>query len=335
MQPMPPRYRVDPADPRAPSQEVWDSLTDDERARVVAALPPSVPLELHPPEGDRHRRAKGQITDTLERFFGKTGRRVYVSGELATYYPGERVFCPDVLAVLDTESHQRTSWVVAQEGRGLDLVLEVHGWSADEKDYELNVARYARLGISEYFLLDVRRTRLLGWRLPAGGGRIYQRLLPQRGVFPSAVLGLDLALEGGKLRFYFGDAPVPEADELIARLDRMLGDLIAQRDAEEQARGEAEARAEADALARREAEVRREAEARAEADALARREAEARAEAEAEARRKAEARAESDALARREAEARAESEAEARRKAEAEVADLRARLAELEGKPKG
>jgi Uma2 family endonuclease len=315
MQPMPPRYRVDPADPRAPSQEVWDALSADEQARIVAALPPSVPLEVHPPEGDRHRRAKGQVTDTLERFLSKTGRRVYVSGELATYYPGERVFCPDVLAVLDTGNHERTSWVVAQEGRGLDLVLEVHGWSAEEKDYELNVSRYARLGISEYFLLDVRRTRLLGWRLPVSGGRIYQRLLPQRGVFPSAVLGLDLALEGGKLRFYFGDAPVPEADELIARLDRMLGDLIAQRDTEEQARGEAEARAEADALARREAE--------------------ARAEAEAEARRKAEARAESDALARREAEARAESEAEARRKAEAEVADLRARLAELEGKPKG
>jgi nucleotide-binding universal stress UspA family protein len=33
------RYVVDPDDPRAPSQEVWDRLTEDERAQVLASLP--------------------------------------------------------------------------------------------------------------------------------------------------------------------------------------------------------------------------------------------------------------------------------------------------------
>jgi Uma2 family endonuclease len=337
MQPMPPRYRVDPADPRAPSQEEWDALSADEQARIVAALPPSVPLELHPPEGDDHKEAKNRATDALTRFFRKIGRRIYVSNELATYYPDEPVFCPDILAVTDVPGHRRNSWIVSQEGRGLDWVMEVHAWAKEEKDFVLNVQRYARLGVGEYFLLDVRRERLLGWRLPEGGGRVYQRLVPQSGLLSSRVLGLDLRAEGSSVRFYVGGAPLPQADELIGRLDAMVGDLLEKRAQEAQAREDAEARAKAEAEARRkaEAEVRREAEARAEADALARREAEVRAEAEAEARRKAEARAEADVLARREAEGRAESEAEARRKAEAEVADLRARLAELEGKARG
>jgi Uma2 family endonuclease len=305
MQPIPPRYRVDLADPRAPSQEKWDALSAEERSRIVATLPPSVPLELHPPEGDAHKEAKNRATDALTRFFRKIGRRIYVSNELATYYPDEPVFCPDILAVTDVPGHRRNSWIVSQEGRGLDWVMEVHAWAKEEKDFVLNVQRYARLGIGEYFLLDVRRERLLGWRLPEGGGRVYQRLVPQSGLLSSHVLGLELRAEGSSVRFYVGGAPLPQADELIGRLDAMVGDLLEKRAQEAQAREDAEA------------------------------EAEARRKAEAEVRREAEARAEADALARREAEARAEAEAEARRKAEAEVAELRARLAELEGKARG
>lgn len=32
-------YHVDPNDPRAPSQEVWDQLSEAQRARVLASLP--------------------------------------------------------------------------------------------------------------------------------------------------------------------------------------------------------------------------------------------------------------------------------------------------------
>jgi hypothetical protein len=136
MQTTPPRYVVDPGDPRAPSQAVWDTLSSHERALVVAALPTSLPVEAGPPEGDRHRKARNLAAEVLERFLGKTGRRVYVSSELATDYPGERVFSPDVLAVLDVERHERTSWVVSDEGKGLDLVLEVHNPADEKKDHD-------------------------------------------------------------------------------------------------------------------------------------------------------------------------------------------------------
>jgi Uma2 family endonuclease len=169
------RPAVDPADPRAPSQDEWDQLSTAERLAWVAALPSSVPLELHPPEGDRHSRAKDGPVSALQEFFRRIGKKIYVSKELATYYPGEAMFCPDVLAVRDVEPIPREKWVVSHEGRGLDFVLEVHVSGDRTKDFETNVRRDARLGIPEYFILDRGNLRLTGWRLPerarTSGGR--------------------------------------------------------------------------------------------------------------------------------------------------------------------
>src|SRR5688572_33509148 len=101
-------WLVDPDDPRAPPQDVWDRMTSAEREHVVASLPADMPLDLHPPEGDEHRKPKERARDALDEFFRKIGRRVYVSSELVTYYPGEARFCPDILAVLDVEPHDRS-----------------------------------------------------------------------------------------------------------------------------------------------------------------------------------------------------------------------------------
>jgi hypothetical protein len=143
----------------------------------------------------------------------------------------ERRFAPDLLAVTDVEPHERTSWVVAKEGKGLDFVLEVHVAGDRRKDEKTNVERYARLGIQEYFYFDRPRLLLASYRLPAGAGAgpatIYQRIVPQSGRFASGVLGLDLALDGSRLRFFAGNAPLEDADEMIARLGSMLDKVIA------------------------------------------------------------------------------------------------------------
>lgn len=239
-------YYVDPADPRAPSQAEWDRMTPVERERVVAMLPSEDSLELMPPEGDPHWNAKADARRTLEAFFRRTGRKVYLSSELSVYYPGEPRFAPDVLAVLDVEPHDRTKWVVTTEGKGLDLVIEVHHQGDPVKDYETNVVRYARLGIAEYFIFDRGKLTLHGYRLPKvasarkGRGRGYQRILPQQGRYTSEVLGLDLMVVESKMRFFVGMAPLPEAEELIAKFGSMLDDVIIhQQDAEQRAEIEA------------------------------------------------------------------------------------------------
>ena len=226
-QSLPIGYVFDPDDPRAPSLEQWERMLPDERAQVVDMLPIDVPLELLPNEGDPHRKAKRGVLDALDGFFRRTGRKIYLSSELGIFYPGERRFAPDLLAVTDVEPHERSSWVVVTEGKGLDFVLEVHVAGDRKKDEKTNVERYARLGIQEYFYFDRARLRVAGHRLPSASSRAYQHIVPQAGRYASGVLGLDLALEGRRLRFFAGSAPLEDADEMIARLGSMLDKVIA------------------------------------------------------------------------------------------------------------
>lgn len=53
----------------------------------------------------------------------------------------------------------------------------------------------------------------------------YVPIVPQVGRWESRVLGLDLMLEDGRVRFFAGSAPLLEADELIARLSSMVDKL--------------------------------------------------------------------------------------------------------------
>jgi Uma2 family endonuclease len=235
-------YVLDPADPRAPTVEQWERMSPDERRRVVDMLPAEVPEDLFAPEGDLHRKAKSSSLDALETHFRRTGRKAYLSSELSVYYPGEPRFAPDVLAVLDVEPHDRATWVVESEGKGLDFVLEVHVAGDKRKDQEANVERYARLGILEYFIFDRGRLRLHGHRLPSATARAYRPILPQEGRYASQVLGLDLTLDGEKLRFFLGGAPLPESDEMIAKLGSMLNSVITHKEEAERRAEELEQR---------------------------------------------------------------------------------------------
>ncbi|AKQ70710.1 hypothetical protein A176_007622 [Myxococcus hansupus] len=222
-------YRIDPDDPRAPPQELWDALPPEERQRIVDSLPSEFPVsEAHPPEGDFHFEAKTRAREVLGSFFSRIGRKVYLGSELPVYYPGESMFAPDVMAVVDVETHARMRWMVSAEGKGLDFALEVHVAGERRKDLERNVERFARLGIREYFVFDRGRLRLSGWRLEEGR-RVYRPIVPQHGLYPSEVLGLDLQVDEERLRFYVGGAPLQEAPEMIARLEHMVERVEASR----------------------------------------------------------------------------------------------------------
>lgn len=218
-------YYVDPDDPRAPTVEQWARLSEEERAEVVAQLPSEPPTETVP-EGDRHRIPKEKAVQALGEFFARIKRRVYLSAELPVYYPGEPWFAPDLIAVVDVESGHRDKWVVSAEGKGLDMALEVTLAGDRSKDLVHNVERYARLGIREYFVLDILRNRIIGYRLE-GDAKAYAAVVPQSGRWASEVLGLDLVLEGGRIRFFIGSAPLLEADELIGRLSKRVDELVA------------------------------------------------------------------------------------------------------------
>lgn len=257
-------YVVDPDDPRAPPQDVWDRLTREQREAVVAQLPSEFPVEAGPPpEGDPHFNAKVGARGALGAYFERIGRKVYLACELPVYYPGEAMFAPDIMAVVDVELHERMGWVVSKEGRGLDLAIEIHVAGDRRKDLIDNVARFARLGIREYFIFDRGRLHLAGYRLPSGSvsakapdANAYQRLVPQHGRLASDVLGLDLVVEDERLRFYHGTAQLAEASELIASLQRMVDGLQTRLDEEARLREEEARLREEEARLREEAEQR-------------------------------------------------------------------------------
>jgi Uma2 family endonuclease len=255
-----PAWIIDPDDPRAPPDEIWDAMSPQERKRIVAALPSEFPLEAFPPpEGDPHFNAKVGARDVLGGYYARIGRRVYIACELPVYYPGQKVFAPDVIAVLDVDTHERQSWVVRDEGKGLDFALEILVRGDRAKDLKGNVERYAQLGIAEYFVFDRGRLHLAGHRLPAPGARAYHPVLPQGGFYASHVLGLDLRIEGNRLRFYHAAMALPDSNELIRSLERMVDDVEARlRAAEERAAEEARLREEAERkLAEAQSEIER------------------------------------------------------------------------------
>ena len=235
-----PRYVLDPDDPRAPPQDVWDAMSELERRRVVASLPSEIPRAT-PPEGDAHSSPKARAREALDEWFRRRGRSVYLGSELAVYYPDEPVFGPDLIAILDVDPHPRESWLVSQEQRGLDFVLEIHVHGDRKKDFELQVERLARLGVPEYFVYEPLRRRITGHRLPSPGARVFVPIVPQVGRWPSRVLDLDLALDGSGLRFFAGPAPLPDARELIDRLSTMVDGAV-QRAEEESKRAEEESK---------------------------------------------------------------------------------------------
>jgi Uma2 family endonuclease len=209
--------------PTAPSQAAWDAMSQSERVRVVSSLPNEVTdAEMSPPEGDQHFNAKLDTLDALRGFFRRTRRRIYLAGELPVYYPSERRFAPDVLAVLDVEDRERGKWVVSAEGKGLDFVLEVHFGGDRKKDADFNVKRYARLGIPEYVIYDRARQKLLAYQLSRPGSGIYMPVLPQQGRYASSVLGVELCIEDERLRFWVGSAPLLRSPELIDRLEHLV-----------------------------------------------------------------------------------------------------------------
>jgi Uma2 family endonuclease len=217
--------------PIGPSEQVWHAMTPAERERwlvtVFDAL--SDPHRVMS-EGRPHKKAKTRAVDMLGLHFKALGRVVYLAEEMAVVYPGVEAFSPDVLAVVGVpqpEDDPRMAWVKADEGRGLDFVLEVLHHGNRSKDLVENVEKYARLGIPEYFIYDRLRQQLHGYRLAAPDAPRYQRVVPQSGRYGSNVLGLELAIQGDTLRFFQGMAELFGSTDLIGRLTGMVEDLEA------------------------------------------------------------------------------------------------------------
>ena len=201
---------------------------------------------------------------------------VYVAGNLLIYYEEgtQARVAPDVFVVLGAPRRKRTSYVLWQEPKGPDFVLEVTSRGTRREDQGKKRRLYERLGVREYWQYDPTgdylEPALQGLELVAGE---YARL-PDREhgdgtlVLTSAVLELELRLTERGLRFHDPETgrELPDLGETDAAWQEAEQRWERERQAREQAE-QAHERAEqrwrrAEQDRRREQEARQAAEAR-------------------------------------------------------------------------
>lgn len=200
-------------------------------------------------ESDFHFDPLSYARDALRLYFEER-ENVYVAGNLFLYYEEgnpARSVAPNIFVVIGAPKHDRLSYLLWKEPQGPDFVLEITSRSARAEDQGSKRRLYARLGVTEYWRFDPAGDYLdpplQGLRLQAGR----YRPMPAIGAaLHSEVLGLDLRLDAGRLRF---------VDPATGRKLLTYREMDQARRQAEQARRETEQRAEeAERRARRLAE---------------------------------------------------------------------------------
>ncbi|HZU38497.1 MAG TPA: Uma2 family endonuclease [Gemmataceae bacterium] len=206
-------------------------------------------------ETDWHRELMTDLIRTLKAWYAK--RRVYVSGNLLLFYePGNRRrhICPDVFVVKGIAKHERPNYLLWEERKGPEVVIELTSSSTRREDIEDKYRLYrGTLHVKEYFLFDplgdYLQPPLQGHRLRHGD---YQPIRFVDGRLPSQVLGLHLERNGRELRLYdlVTGRRLPTPSEAAAQAETA-------RRQEEAARRQAEAVSQHAEAARQQAEAAR------------------------------------------------------------------------------
>ena len=226
-------------------------------------------------ESDVHRDRMFDLIQMLQDHFA-ADPMVCVSGNLLIFYePGNKRkhVAPDVFVVRGVPKRERDNYLVWEEGRGPDLIIELTSRSTRHEDQVKKFELYRDvLRVSEYFLFDPRAEYL---KPPLQGHRLidgqYVRIEPVAGRLPSVVLGLELEAVGNQLRFYN-----PATGRYLPTPRETSREAEAARQQAEAARQQAEAARQQEAAGRQEAEAaRQQAEAALRKSEAARKQAEA------------------------------------------------------------
>ena len=186
-------------------------------------------------ETDRHREIMFALIKVLQ-FFYASDPNVYVSGNLLLYYvPGNkrRHVSPDVFVVKGVPKRERLYYLLWEEGKSPNLIIEVTSSSTRSEDLKKKFLLYQDvLKVQEYFLFDPFEEYLApsfqGYRLRKGK---YAPIPPVGGRLHSVALGLELERDGLNLRLFDSKMqkwlPTPEeriaqTEEEVARLRREL-----------------------------------------------------------------------------------------------------------------
>lgn len=149
------------------------------------------PMETH-----RHRQQMELLIQSLEPWARARGD-TYVGGNMFLYFSNEQLRGkdfrgPDFFVVLGVSPRERKSWVVWDEEKGPDLIVELLSDSTRQVDKTEKLRVYQdRLRVAEYFWFDPwNPDDFAGFSLTDGRYRPLEPLAP--GCLPSPLLGLSL-----------------------------------------------------------------------------------------------------------------------------------------------
>ena len=110
---------------------------------------------------------------------------------------GDDLRDPDVLVAVGVSRHERRAWIVSEEGKAPDVVIELVSPSTETADRVFKFQLYATvLGIGEYVIFDPMSGRLDGYELdPESRSYVAQQPDP-RVDFPSGPSGSGSASSG-------------------------------------------------------------------------------------------------------------------------------------------
>ena len=213
-------------------------------------------------EGDPQRASLTYAVDGLRRHF-RDRDDVYVSGNLLIYYEegNPRVsVAPDVFVVKGIPNHDRDTYLLWEEGKGPDFVLEITSRTTRRVDQGKKRTLYRTLEVREYWQYDPTgdylRPPLQGLQLVAGDylSMPVVELADGALTMRSGVLDLELRVTDGQLRFHDPETGrrIPsfaEAEEARERAEQ-------ERERAWRERHTAESRLAREAAARRTAEAR-------------------------------------------------------------------------------
>jgi Uma2 family endonuclease len=204
-------------------------------------------------ENDWHRDLMLLLIEVLRAFYA--GKRAYVSGNLLVFYEEgnrRRHVSPDVWLARGVENRQRPNYLVWQERRGPEFVIELTSSSTRDEDLRTKFALYRdTLKVREYYLFDPHgdylEPRLQGYRLR---GEVYQNIHPRNGRLPSRVTGLHLEADGDMLRLWN-----PQTQAWLPTPAERLVQAEEAREQAERGREQAQERADQETRLRRQAEA--------------------------------------------------------------------------------
>ena len=217
-----------------------------------------IPTQIEYPDEDGKPMAEGDVqcsyliyARSALRLYFQNRSDVYVAGNLFIYYEQgnpESVVAPDVFVIFGVDNQDRRSYKTWEEqDRTPDFVLEITSKTTRTKDQGAKKGIYAFLGVREYFQYDPTgdylTPQLQGLRLVEGNYLPVPTNTLADGTLslPSEILGLELQVQSGEMRFYnpaTGQKLLTYEEEAAARVQAEVAQQqaeAAQQQAEERA----------------------------------------------------------------------------------------------------